>query len=344
MGKSMCYIRLCSIRITRLFKLVLLCVLVTVLLLLLLLLLRLLVPAPWQHADSYYVFRLFIDKQAFPVEDERPRVISRNISVQVDKASIKTHLTNMGYPPDKEEFQKDSLIKHFVPLMTIDERVGLISTLETFVRVCEQENLTYFLWSGTMLGAYRHHGAIPWDDDLDVAMNGSDWRRVYRALSRVRGYGLLAPGDYHWKFYKEDASSVPGQTTFRWPFLDIFFYTDDAAYMWALSYEIKKELVYPISDIFPLQLRPFENLRLAVPCKMEEIVLRMYSLNDCYSPSCTHKDGVVHDSVYVPCQQLYDFFPFVFRSRSGNSGTVFETLKQGSKLLKHVSVPYEECG
>lgn len=47
--------------------------------------------------------------------------------------------------------------------------------LLAFDMVCKEHNLRYFIWAGTMLGAVRHKGFIPWDDDLDIAMPRKDY-------------------------------------------------------------------------------------------------------------------------------------------------------------------------
>ena len=50
-----------------------------------------------------------------------------------------------------------------------------LEILRSFLKICEQENLRYYLMTGTALGAVRHKGFIPWDDDVDVIMPRPDY-------------------------------------------------------------------------------------------------------------------------------------------------------------------------
>ena len=53
----------------------------------------------------------------------------------------------------------------------------LLDILVKFDSVCKKYNLRYYLIYGSLLGAVRHNGFIPWDDDLDVAMPRSDYEK-----------------------------------------------------------------------------------------------------------------------------------------------------------------------
>ncbi|WP_298500633.1 phosphorylcholine transferase LicD [uncultured Methanobrevibacter sp.] len=49
--------------------------------------------------------------------------------------------------------------------------------LKEFIKICEENNLTYYMYAGTLLGTIRHNGFIPWDDDLDVIMFRDDFEK-----------------------------------------------------------------------------------------------------------------------------------------------------------------------
>ena len=72
-----------------------------------------------------------------------------------------------------------------------------LDILLDFAGYCERQGLTYFLAYGTLLGAVRHQGFIPWDDDVDVWMPRADYGKLIRSFNAdaASHYQLIAPTD-----------------------------------------------------------------------------------------------------------------------------------------------------
>lgn len=73
-----------------------------------------------------------------------------------------------------------------------------LEILYDFDRVCKENGLKYFLTSGTLLGAVRHKGFIPWDDDIDVCMPVADYRRFCKIANKK------LKSDYFFQNYETD--------------------------------------------------------------------------------------------------------------------------------------------
>lgn len=74
--------------------------------------------------------------------------------------------------------------------------------LVAFAEICEKHDIRWWLCSGTLLGAARHKGFIPWDDDIDVSMFEEDYRKLEKVLVD------LDDKDYFYQCIKTDPDYV----------------------------------------------------------------------------------------------------------------------------------------
>ena len=130
--------------------------------------------------------------------------------------------------------------------LTLEETHGaLLEILVKFDEICKEHGLPYSLAFGTLLGAVRHKGFIPWDDDVDVVMPRPDYERFYDMVQS----GEIDLGD---RFV---LSADRGKKAF-YPFLKLMDKTRPIK-RWS-----QKEVPYLYIDIFPLDGAPQEEKKL----------------------------------------------------------------------------------
>ena len=96
-----------------------------------------------------------------------------------------------------------------------------LKILKMFDDICRKHNIPYFLTNGTLLGAVRHKGFIPWDDDMDVAMLRPDYEEFVKVIADYlpEPYEFVGPTTSD-KYPMELAKVIDGSTTLieRWSF------------------------------------------------------------------------------------------------------------------------------
>lgn len=121
-----------------------------------------------------------------------------------------------------------------------------VELLDEFVRVCELLNLDYTLSGGTLLGAVRHKGFIPWDDDIDVSMKREDYNKFLQEAPKH------LKSKYFLQYYTTDKHAINSWMKLR----------DEETTWVSYDYELKTTQHLGLSiDIWPVDYIP--NLKFA---------------------------------------------------------------------------------
>mgnify|MGYP002586273151 CR=1 FL=1 len=150
---------------------------------------------------------------------------------------------------------------------------NLKEIMEDTIRIFSKYNKIYFIVWGTLLGAVRHRGFIPWDTDIDVGILENECEEILKILEKELGN----------KYYI-DTSELSSNRVIRICFSKINTLHVDIE-VWDKKngelhfYENGKEYIYKEEIFFPLKYFQFENLEVLGPRKEEKFLKEYYGQN-----------------------------------------------------------------
>ena len=161
----------------------------------------------------------------------------------------------------------------------------LLEMMVKFDEFCHENNRTYYLSCGTLLGAIREHGFIKHDHDIDVWMWIEDETAYLIPSLRKYGFSLVYYGsvdeDRLGKFYKIASKGCEIDIFFVYPPIDQYPYCCDFVKIEGENVPINKKMArrieMPISR--DLKLTDFEGLQLPIPSNAEELCVFRYGEN-----------------------------------------------------------------
>ena len=86
---------------------------------------------------------------------------------------------------EKEYFEDEVRDGFYVPAQMKHAWAAQLEVLNDIDKACTENEIQYFAEWGTLLGAVRHHGFIPWDDDMDICMKRADYEKFLRIYDKI---------------------------------------------------------------------------------------------------------------------------------------------------------------
>ena len=159
-----------------------------------------------------------------------------------------------------------------------------LDLLKFFQQVCKDNNIEYYALGGTLLGAIRHKGFIPWDDDIDVGIPRPDYDRLCKILE-----GLPESGKIKFRTFRNTEN-----------YIRYFGRIEDESMAIVRHDNIKEERAFAWIDLFPLDAMP-NNALLRKMKVFQVLVLRAIYRFSCFDTlvNVNKKGRPLHERILI---------------------------------------------
>lgn len=179
----------------------------------------------------------------------------------------------------------DNFNEEYTPKNILDDLYYLLEKMDKIFRT---NNIKYWIDAGTLLGAVRHNGIIPWDDDIDICIMIDNKDKFLALRKEFNNYGIdmqhywadyklflingnnIKPNNRNWEWTDKDGKIVNDDFNikYKYPFIDIMFMIKkDDNYIYhndKIRYNFPKHY-YESGDLFPLKEYKFNKINVYGP-------------------------------------------------------------------------------
>ncbi|CAG5119965.1 unnamed protein product [Candidula unifasciata] len=232
----------------------------------------------------------------------------------------------------------------FKPSMSVQEQKYIMYAMISATQAMTAFNITHIVRGGSLIGYYRHHGRMPWDEDVDILVDSEQWEIAREVLSCLPDLQINLGPEYMWKLFHKDAQLWKDETFIKFPYVDIFLYKSDSEHVWPLTVWMKL-ITMKREWTLPPSTGVFEGWPISIPNKPAKVLHDLYPgriMFDCYSQIFHRRKRKMvasHKRVAIPCSMLRGIYPLVVRRIE--KGKVIEERTLGSKILSTFETDYQ---
>ena len=264
--------------------------------------------------SPHHTFRIVFNGKTVVEEDYNHRPPETVFQPLLEGQTIKLNRSSIGkqMPISFEgPSEKFSLSATFRQTLSKSDKILSLYVFQKFVDVCETNKINFFMKGRTLIGSYRHHGFVPWDDGIVLFVDGSQKATLIQAVDKLSDFKIVSPPKSSWKFFHKTLSSQAFGKAFRWPYIEIFFWASTDTHFYDFT-TLKNKNAHRKKFVFPLEKRPFEGALLPGPHNPRLFLKKNYNVLKCTTNVFSRRHQLSSKwTITVSCRRLRKFYPFV---------------------------------